>query len=131
VHAHDPRPADRHGHARPRGGRHENGACPNLAGWERYWGTASPVVLDFSAALPAAGIKHERREENGYVVNEGNEATIEPEIVRKVPLLLAKGRYFPNGDHGIQPPVTFEGLRRFMTLLHEVCGNPEGEFPRV
>jgi hypothetical protein len=64
-------------------------------------------------------------------VNEGNEAMIEPEIVSKVPALLARGRYFPNGDHGIQPPVTFPSLCRFMTLLHEVCDNPEGEFPRA
>jgi hypothetical protein len=64
-------------------------------------------------------------------VNEGNEAKIEPEIMRKVPPLLAKGGYFPNGDHGIQPPVTFKSLCKFMTLLHEVCDNPEGEFPRV
>ena len=63
-------------------------------------------------------------------VNEGNEAMIEPEIMSKVPPLLAKGRYFPNGDHGLQPMVTFDNLRRFMTLLHEVTGNPEGEFPR-
>ena len=65
------------------------------------------------------------------VVNEGNEAMIEPEITSKVPPLLAKGRYFPNGDHGLQPLVTFDSLRKFMTILHEVCGNPEGEFPRV
>jgi hypothetical protein len=64
-------------------------------------------------------------------VNEGNEDSIEPEIASKVPPLLAKGRYFPNGDHGIQPMVTFPNLCRFMTLLHEVTGNPEGEFPRV
>ncbi|HPU84181.1 MAG TPA: uroporphyrinogen decarboxylase family protein [Candidatus Latescibacteria bacterium] len=65
------------------------------------------------------------------VANEGNESLIEPEISSKVPQLLQRGRYFPNGDHGIQPPVTFRNLCRFMTLLHEVCGNPEGEFPRV
>ncbi len=63
--------------------------------------------------------------------NEGNEHMIEPEIMGKVPPLLEKGRYFPNGDHGIQPLVTFPNLCRFMTLLHEVCGNPEGEFPRM
>ena len=65
------------------------------------------------------------------VVNEGNQALIEPEIMSKVPPLLEKGRYFPNGDHGIQPLVTFENLCKFMTLLHEVTGNPEGEFPRI
>jgi hypothetical protein len=64
-------------------------------------------------------------------VNEGNEAMIEPEIRAKVPPLLATGRYFPNGDHGLQPPITFPNLCRFMTLLHEVTGNPEGEFPKV
>ncbi len=65
------------------------------------------------------------------VINEGNEHLIEPEIMSKVPPLLKKGRYFPNGDHGIQPLVRFESMCKFMTLLHEVTGNPEGEFPRV
>jgi hypothetical protein len=64
------------------------------------------------------------------VVNEGNEGRIEPEILGKVPPLLEKGRYFPNGDHGLQPAVTFPNLCRFMTLLHEACNNPEGAFPR-
>ena len=64
-------------------------------------------------------------------VNEGNEQTIEGEIMSKAPRLLKSGRYFPNGDHGIQPFVTYQSLCRFMTVLHEVCGNPEGEFPRV
>jgi hypothetical protein len=65
------------------------------------------------------------------VVNEGNERNIEPEIMSKVPPLLERGGYFPNGDHGIQPLVTFENMCKFMTLLHEVTGNPEGEFPRM
>lgn len=64
-------------------------------------------------------------------INEGNEDTIEPEIMSKVPPLLEKGGYFPNGDHGIQPWAVFPSLCKFMTILHEVCGNPEGEFPRV
>ena len=37
----------------------------------------------------------------------------------------------PNGDHDIQLPVSFENLCKFMTLLHEVTGNPEGTFPRI
>ncbi len=65
------------------------------------------------------------------VVNEGNQHLIEPEIMSKVPPLLKKGGYFPNGDHGIQPMVTFTNLCKFMTLLHEVCDNPEGSFPRM
>ncbi|NCO39973.1 MAG: hypothetical protein COZ06_17740 [Armatimonadetes bacterium CG_4_10_14_3_um_filter_66_18] len=64
-------------------------------------------------------------------VNEGNDHRIQPEIMSKVPPLLATGGYFPNGDHGLQPMVTFENLCKFMTLLHDVTGNPEGEFPRV
>ena len=64
-------------------------------------------------------------------VNESNEHLIEGEIMTKVPRLLEKGGYFPNGDHGIQPFVTFENMCKFMTLLHEVTGNPEGEFPRA
>ena len=64
-------------------------------------------------------------------VNEGNEGSIATEILSKAPPLLEQGGYFPNGDHGIQPFVTFPNLCRFMTLLHEVTGNPEGEFPRV
>ncbi len=64
-------------------------------------------------------------------VNNGNTDLIAQEINTKVPALLPHGRYFPNGDHGIQPFVTFDSLCRFMTLLHEQCGNPEGEFPRV
>lgn len=64
-------------------------------------------------------------------VNEGNEDQIEPEITSKVPRLLESGRYFPNGDHGIQPPVTFTNLCRFMTILHDVCDNAEGEFQRM
>ena len=64
-------------------------------------------------------------------VNEGNEDRIEEEIMSKVPPMLERGGYFPNGDHGIQPLATFDGMRRFMTILHEVCGNPEGTFPRT
>lgn len=65
------------------------------------------------------------------VVNEGNRHLIHDEVMSKVPPLLEKGGYCPNGDHGIQPLVTFDNLCRFMTLLHEVTGNPEGEFPRI
>ena len=64
-------------------------------------------------------------------VNEGNSHLIEREIMGKVPRLLDAGGYFPNGDHGLQPLVTFESLCKFMTMLHEVCDNPEGEFPRM
>jgi len=64
------------------------------------------------------------------VLNEGNEGLIEQEIMGKVPPLLKKGYYFPNTDHFIQPLATFENLCRFMTLLHEVCENPEGNITK-
>jgi len=81
-----------------------------------------------------------RRRHGGFIlmgwlekesVNQGNERRIAPEILSKVPPLLAAGRYFPNGDHGLQPLVTFQNLCIFMTLLHEVTGNPQGQFPRI
>jgi hypothetical protein len=65
------------------------------------------------------------------LINEGNANRIEEEITSKVPLLLKKGRYFPNADHSLQPLATFKNLCRFMTILHQVCSNPEGEFPRA
>jgi hypothetical protein len=65
------------------------------------------------------------------VVNQGNERLIEGEIRAKVPRLRARGRYFPNLDHSLQPLCTFDNFRRFMTQLHEALGNPEGEFPRL
>jgi hypothetical protein len=64
-------------------------------------------------------------------INEGSEHMIEPEIMGKVPAMKKFGGYFPNGDHGIQPLATFGNLCRFMTILHEECSNPEGEFPRT
>jgi hypothetical protein len=65
------------------------------------------------------------------VLNEGNEASLVPEMARKVPGLLRAGRYLPNADHGIQPLATFPGLCRFMTLLHSLTGNPEGQYPKM
>ena len=42
------------------------------------------------------GSKKELNEERGF-------HNIRREIMSKVPRLLEKGGYFPNGDHGIQP----------------------------
>jgi len=64
-------------------------------------------------------------------LNKGNENKVKDDILLKVPTLLEKGGYFPNLDHGVQPPAVFESMCRFMTLLHELTGNPEGEFPRM
>jgi hypothetical protein len=65
------------------------------------------------------------------VLNIGNTHLIKEEIMSKVPRLIKSGGYFPNSDHGIQPGVTFQNMCLFMTLLHDILGNPEGEFPRI
>ncbi|MGA2914704.1 MAG: uroporphyrinogen decarboxylase family protein [Sedimentisphaerales bacterium] len=62
------------------------------------------------------------------VINEGNENLIEDEINNKVPAMVKTGRYFPNADHSLQPMCTFRNLCRFMNALHNVLGNPEGQF---
>lgn len=63
-------------------------------------------------------------------LNQGN-ADLIPGEISKVQALLPLGRYFPNGDHGIQPLATFENMCRFMTGLHEICGSRIGKFPRA
>ena len=64
------------------------------------------------------------------VANEGNEDMIESEIRSKAPL-VHQGGYFPNADHSLQPLLTFNNVCKFMTVLHDVCGNPEGVYPRA
>lgn len=61
-------------------------------------------------------------------VNEGNESLIEEEIGSKVPGMIARGRYFPNIDHSLQPMCMFANVCTFMARLHRTLGNPEGRF---
>lgn len=109
------------------------GLCPLLA--ECGMNALGPFEVKAGNDLPAlrerlpdfimiGGIEKE-------VLNEGAADRIESEIVSKVPALLDKGRYFPNADHGIQPMACFDNMRRFMTLLHELTNNPNGEYPRL
>ena len=63
-------------------------------------------------------------------INTGNGHLIKSEIESKLDLIKG-GRYFPNGDHGIQPLADYTNLCKFMTLLHEVTENPTGTFPRT
>ena len=65
------------------------------------------------------------------VLNAGNANLIEKEIIDKAIPMMKEGYYFPNTDHFIQPLASFENLCKFMTLLHDVCRNPEGKFPRM
>ena len=62
--------------------------------------------------------------------NAGNAGLIRAEMESKRDLIRA-GRYFPNGDHGMQPLADFETMCKFMTVLHEVTENPTGTFPRM
>ena len=65
------------------------------------------------------------------VCNTGNGHRIEPELLPKVPDMLAKGGFLPMFDHALQTDVGFDELCRCMDLLHRVCGSDGlGEFPR-
>lgn len=57
-------------------------------------------------------------------------AAIDVEIERKVPPLLAHGGYFPGIDHGLPPTTRHRIYLHFMRRLHELTGNPQGEFWR-
>ncbi len=46
------------------------GETPDLTGWQKYWGTASPLMLDFYPAEPAQGIAFEKRIEEGFEIIE-------------------------------------------------------------
>lgn len=66
------------------------------------------------------------------VATTGGGHRIEPEILAKVPGMLAGGGYFPAFDHGLPPHTGYQELCRAMTLLHRVCGSEHlGEFPRM
>jgi len=64
------------------------------------------------------------------VCNTGNGPRIDGELFPKVPEMLDRGGYFPMFDHALQTEVGFDELCRCMTLLHKICGNELGAFPR-
>lgn len=63
-----------------------------------------------------------------YLMDQGDSAVIDAEIDRKVPPLLARGGYFPGIDHGLPPTARYRSYLHFMWRLHELTGNPQGEF---
>ena len=65
-----------------------------------------------------------------YVMDQQDTAVIDAEIDRKVPPLLAQGGYFPGIDHGLPPTTYWRSYLHFVRRLHELAGNPEGEFWR-
>ena len=65
-----------------------------------------------------------------YVMDQDDPAVIDAEIDRKVPPLLAHGGYFPGIDHGLPPTARYPSYLHFIGRLHELTGNPRGEFWR-
>ena len=63
-----------------------------------------------------------------FVMDQEDLAVIDGEIDRKVPALLAGGGYFPGIDHGLPPTAYYRSYMHFVRRLHELTGNPEGEF---
>lgn len=66
------------------------------------------------------------------IVNTGNGARIESELVPRIPQLLEHGDFLPMFYHALQTTVGFAELCRCMTRLHQICGSEHlGAFPRV
>lgn len=63
-----------------------------------------------------------------FMMDQDSLQAIDAEIERKVPPLLAHGGYFPGIDHALPPTARFRSYLHFMRRLHELTGNPEGEF---
>ncbi len=53
----------------------------DVESWFRYWGTTGPVGLDFGLAWDAEGIKSTRREQDGYVIIEGEDGSVTREVI--------------------------------------------------
>ncbi len=49
-------------------------------------------------------------------------ATVEHEVLAKVPALVAQGGFSPFVDHAVPPDVPFSNFRYYIDLVHEVCG---------
>jgi uroporphyrinogen decarboxylase len=51
-----------------------------------------------------------------------DKASIENEVMRKVPSLIKRKGYFPGVDHAVPPDVPLENYRHFILLLKKLCG---------
>ena len=49
-------------------------------------------------------------------------ATIEHEVLSKVPALVERGGFSPFVDHAVPPDVPLANFRYYMDLVHEICG---------
>jgi hypothetical protein len=63
-----------------------------------------------------------------YVMDQERPEVIDAEIDRKAPPLLAQGGFFPGVDHGLPYTARYRSYYHFMCRLHELTGNPEGDF---
>lgn len=63
-----------------------------------------------------------------FVMDSEDTSLAEAEIQRKVPPLLQHGGYLPGIDHGVPPTAHYRTYAHFIRRLHELTGNPEGEY---
>jgi len=49
-------------------------------------------------------------------------ATIEREVLSKVPALVPQGGYSPFVDHAVPPDVSLANFKYYIDLVHEICG---------
>jgi hypothetical protein len=65
-----------------------------------------------------------------YVMDQRDPAVIDTEVDYKLPPLLAHGGYYPGIDHGLPPTTFYRSYWQLQRRLHELTGNPTGEFWR-
>lgn len=81
------------------GGCYINGQCRDAESWFRYWGTTGPIGLDFSLAWGGEGSTSTTREEDGYVVIEGEDGSVTREVIGNADIYsMPEYRVYPVRD---------------------------------
>jgi len=81
------------------GGCYENWRCRDVESWFRYWGTTGPIDLDFGLAWGAEGIRSTSREEDGYVIIEGEDGSVTREVIGNADIYtMPEYRVYPVRD---------------------------------
>lgn len=63
-----------------------------------------------------------------FVMDQDDAAVVDAEVEGKAAVLLPLGGYLPGIDHGLPPTALYRTYAHFIRSLHELTGNPEGEF---
>ena len=63
------------------GGRFNNGVCQDVDSWQRYWGTTSPISLDFSLASGRQGFRSTTRREGEFEIIESESGAITRQVI--------------------------------------------------